>query len=177
MHTNKLRKITQSPRLDGIDGRILEALQNNARLSNKELAHAVGLAASSCLERVRRLVQSGVLRGFHAEVAPEAMGIELQAMIAVRLVKHSRGDFEAFRTHLLTLPEVMEVYHVSGGNDFLVHVGVRDVHHVRDLALDAFTSRPEVEHLETMIIFERVGNPVIPNYRAGCEDPGEDAGR
>jgi len=165
MHTNKVRNRPPLPRLDGIDNRILAALQKNARLSNKELAHQVGLAASSCLERVRRLVHDGVLTGFHADVAAWAVGIELQAMIAVRLVKHSRKDFESFRTHLLTLPEVMEVYHVSGANDFLVHVGVRDAHHVRDLALDAFTSRREVEHLETMIIFERVGNPVIPNYR------------
>lgn len=149
--------------LDRIDTRILVALQKNARLSNKELAFGVGLAPSSCLERVRKLIASGVLRGFHAEVDPKALGIGLQAMIAVRLRDHSREAFDTFRTHLLTLPEVMRIYHVTGPNDFLVHAAVRNPEHLRDLALDGFTSRPEVAHLETSIIFERLSNPVLPD--------------
>jgi DNA-binding Lrp family transcriptional regulator len=76
--------------IDRIDGRILDELQKNARLSNKELAGRVGLAPSSCLERVRRLRRDGVPRGFHAEVDPGALGIGLQALIAVRLARHSR---------------------------------------------------------------------------------------
>ena len=66
--------------LDRIDFDILAALQNDGRLSNKELAAKVGLAPSSCLERVRALRESGVLRGFRAEVDPEALGIHLQAI-------------------------------------------------------------------------------------------------
>ena len=74
--------------LDRIDLALLDALQNDARLSNKQLANEVGLAPSSTLGRVRRL-QEGVLRGAHAEVDPEALGVALQAMIVIRIARHS----------------------------------------------------------------------------------------
>ena len=151
-------------RLDRTDFRILAELQNDARLSNKELAAKVGLAPSSCLERVRRLQAEGALRGFHAEVDPAALGIELQALIAVRLRRHSRDLYEGFRTHLMSLAEMVAVYHLAGANDFLVHVAVRDVEQLRNLVLDAFTTRPEVGHVETALVFEHARGRVLPDY-------------
>ena len=74
---------------DRIDDAILRALQNNARISNKELAAEVGLAPSSCLERVRRLTDRGVVKGYQAKVDPVALGVGLQAFVAVQLAKHS----------------------------------------------------------------------------------------
>lgn len=138
---------------DRTDFEIVRSLQNNARLSNKELAARVGLSPSTCLERVRKLRATGVLKGFHAEVDPAALGICLQAFIAVRLKRHSRSLVEGFEAHALTLPEVVAVYHVAGATDFLVHVGVRDTDHLRSLAMDAFTTRREVAHIETSLIF------------------------
>jgi DNA-binding Lrp family transcriptional regulator len=150
--------------LDRIDFAILEALQNNARLSNKELAARVGLAPSSCLERVRRLVRGGQLRGFHAEVPPDVLGVGLQAMIAVRLQIHARAAFESFREHLFALPEVVAVYQLAGKDDFLVHVAVRDTEHLRELAMGGFTARPEVGHMETALIFDHHRAPALPRY-------------
>ena len=74
--------------MDRIDDAILGALQNDGRMSNKELAAQVGLAPSSCLDRVRRLHERGVIRGYHAEVDPGAMKIGLQAFVFVRLTQH-----------------------------------------------------------------------------------------
>ncbi len=142
--------------LDHTDREILAALANNARLSNKELAARVGLAPSSCHERVRRLVQSGAILGFRAAINPAALGYGIEAMIAVRLPQHSRQNFDAFRDYVITIPEVVDVYHVSGEIDFLVHVVARDAQHLRDLALDRFLSRPEVGHIETELIFDHV---------------------
>jgi DNA-binding Lrp family transcriptional regulator len=142
--------------LDQIDHQLLAALSNNARLSNKELAAQVGLAPSSCHERVRRLVQTGALMGFHALVNPAALGYGIEAMIAVRIPQHSRENFDRFREYIVTVPEVVDVYHVSGEIDFLVHVVARDAQHLRDLALDRFLSRPEVGHIETELIFDHV---------------------
>ncbi|XXF79886.1 Lrp/AsnC family transcriptional regulator [Myxococcaceae bacterium GXIMD 01537] len=150
--------------LDRIDFEILAALQKDGRLTNKELAARVGLAPSSCLERVKHLRASGALRDCHADVAPEALGIGLQALVAVRLKQHSRDVVESFRRHVRSLPEVAAVYHVTGQQDFLVHVSVRDANHLRDFALDAFTTRAEVAHLETSLIFEFSRNPVLPDY-------------
>ncbi len=140
--------------LDAKDVLILGVLQRNARISNKRLAETVGLAPSTCLERVRRLVELGVLRGFHADVDLSQLGVSLQALIAARLHKHSRELVDSFRDYVLALPEVCRLYHVAGADDFLIHVAVRDADHLRDLAMDAFTTRPEVGHIETRLIFE-----------------------
>ena len=158
--------MSPKPKLDRIDFGILAELQNDARLSNKELAARVNLAPSSCLERVRRLREAGVLRGYHAEVDPAAVGVGLEAFISVRVRRHSRELLEQFQEHVLGLPETANLYHVAGANDFLVHVLVRDAEHLRDLALDAFTTRAEVEHMETAIIFSHRMRRVLPNYVA-----------
>lgn len=150
---------------DRIDQSILTFLQKNGRLSNKELAGKVGLAPSTTLERVRRLEDRGVIAGTHIRLDPTALGVGLQAFLAVRLARHSRVLVEGFRTHLSGLPEVVNIYHTGGQNDFLVQVAVRDAEHLRDLALDAFTSRQEVARLETTLIYEHQPQNVWPNYR------------
>lgn len=150
--------------MDRIDVELLRLLRNNARLPNKTLAERVGVAPSTALERIRRLRESGVIEGFHAEFAPRAIGIGLQAMVAVRLARHSRELLDGFRAHLLELPEVLAFYHVAGANDFQVHVAVRDSDHLRDFALDAFTRRAEVAHIETSLIFEYRRSPETPIY-------------
>ena len=150
--------------LDSIDCKILEALQRDARLSNKELAARIDLAPSSCLERVRRLREDGILKGSHSVVDPHALGIGLQAMIAIRLERHSRVEVEAFRTHALAQPEVVQLYHVAGVNDFMAHVWVRDTEHLREFAMTAFTSRDEVAHIETGLIFEHAVGDALPVF-------------
>ena len=148
--------------LDRFDVAILAALRRNARISNKRLAETVGLAPSTCLERVRRLVELDVLQGFHADVDVSALGMRMQAMIAVRMSEHSRELVDSFRSYVLTLPEVLRLYHVAGADDFLVHVAVRDAQHLRDLALDAFTTRREVDRIETRLIFDHMATWRLP---------------
>jgi DNA-binding Lrp family transcriptional regulator len=140
--------------LDRIDFGILTALQNNARLSNKELAAKVGLAPSSCLQRVRHLMRSGVLQGHHADVSGAALGIGVEALVAIRLVRHSRDVFRRLNGYLRSMPEVLCIYHVSGVNDLQVHVAVRDIQHLRDLVVERFAIRAEVDHCETAVIYE-----------------------
>ena len=149
--------------LDRTDRAIVARLQNNARISNKELAAAIGVAPSTALERTRRLEADGVLIGYHAEVAPEALGIRLQALVAVTLRQHARPLVEAFEAHALAIPEVVQVFHTTGASDFLVHVAVRDTEHLRSLALAAFTERPEVARIETALLFSHRRTVVPPH--------------
>ena len=142
--------------LDRIDHTIVALLQQNARWSNKELAARVGLAESSTLTRVRRLEARGVLRGYHADVAPWALDIGLQALVAVRLARHARDVVERFRDHCRALPHVLAAYNIGGTDDFLVHVGVRDAEALREFILTAISTRPEVTHIETHLIFDMV---------------------
>jgi DNA-binding Lrp family transcriptional regulator len=157
--------------LDHIDFEILAALQNDARLSNKELAATIGLAQSSCIERVRALTRAGVLKGHHAEVAMPALGIGVEALVAVRLVKHSRDVFRALYTHMLSLSEVLSVFHVSGLNDLQVHVAVRDIQHLRELVVEKFAIRPEVDHCETSVIFDSHRKHNLPCYISPDKGP------
>ena len=155
--------------LDRIDCEILACLQKNARLSNKELAALVNIAQSTCLDRVKRLVEEKILLGFHAEVSPRALGIGIEAMIAIRLSKHSKILVEELKSFASGLPEVRAVYHMAGANDFLIHVAVRDADALLELAMTSFVNRPEVDHLETALIFEHVASSQLPVY-AQLED-------
>ena len=150
--------------MDRIDESILRHLQNDGRLSNKVLAAKVGLAPSSCLERVRRLQSKGVIQGYGTRVNPADLGIGLQAFVSVQLTQHSRRAVDAFREHLQTLPEVVAIYHVAGQSDFLVHVAVRDAEHLRNLTLDGFTTRSEVSRLNTALVYQHIESKVWPNY-------------
>jgi len=156
--------MTKNIDLDRIDFEIVRLLRNNARLSNKDLAKKVGLAPSSCLVRVRQLHQSGVLKGFHTEVDPGALGVGLQALISVKLKRHFKPDVLKFREYALALPEVVRFYHVAGPIDFLLHVWARDSSHLRTFAMTAITSREEVSHIETELIFEHVNNSELPVF-------------
>lgn len=155
---NNVRERPDPTLIDRIDRSILAYLQNDARISNKELSAKVGLAPSSCLARVRRLESSGALLGYHAEVDPRVYGVTLEALIAIRLEKHARTAIAAFERHIVTLPEVRGAFHVAGVNDYLVHVAVRDADHLREFALAAFATRPEVAHMETSLIFSHQRN-------------------
>jgi DNA-binding Lrp family transcriptional regulator len=149
--------------LDRIDFQIIALLQKNVQISNKELAASVNLAPSTCFARVQRLMSEGVLLGAHARVAPEALGVGLQAIVAMRLNHHDRKHMKEFWKHALNIPEVLAVYQVTGDKDFLVHMAIRDIQHLQEVAMDCFASRPEVSHIETSIIFEHVIKPVLPN--------------
>jgi len=163
--TNDLGKANPDSDLDRIDVGILRLLQNNARLSVKQIAAEVGLAPSTTHERIRRLRDSGVLLGTHAEVDPRALGVGLEALFMIELTKHKRGAVDAFMEDLVGVPEVRSAWLVSGRYDMVVHVVVRDTMHLKDLALDRLTNRPGVARIETSIIFDARRRHELPVFR------------
>jgi DNA-binding Lrp family transcriptional regulator len=140
--------------LDRTDMALVDELSKDARISNKELASRVGIAPSTCLERVRALRQRGVITAYRAEVDTAALGRPVQAMIAVRIRRHSRELVDGFRTHALALPETVSIANVSGADDFLLHVAVESTDALRALLLDRIASQPEVVHTETHLVFD-----------------------
>lgn len=151
--------------LDSKDMQILQCLSNNARITNKELAEAVGLSASGCLERVRRLEERGVLLGSTILVSPHAVGVGVQALIGVRLKRHTRKAVAAFRAFAMTLPEVTTTYHVTGDFDFFIHVAARDMDQLRDFCLDAITTRADVASIQSSLAFDVDTRPGWPSLR------------
>ncbi|MFB8385598.1 Lrp/AsnC family transcriptional regulator [Microbacterium sp. NPDC055910] len=143
--------------VDDIDLAILRELERNGRVSNSELAARVGIAESTCHKRVRRLVASRAIRGVHADVDPAAAGLDLEALIGIRLHAHARGDLRRFQTYLERLPATRHVYFVAGDLDFLLHVAVRDAAAMRELVSDTLSLREEVAATNTSLIFDHAG--------------------
>jgi DNA-binding Lrp family transcriptional regulator len=148
--------------LDAVDRTIVEALRENARISNSRLAALAGVAPSTCLERVRALRRRGVLRGFHADVDPNAVGYGLQAMIAIRLSAHTREQIEAFTDHVRVLDGVLSIFHMTGETDYMLHVAARDAHDLREFVVEHLASDPTVAHAQTSLIYEQRDGPGVP---------------
>jgi DNA-binding Lrp family transcriptional regulator len=141
--------------LDEIDRRIVLELARDARLPNNTLAQRAGVAPSTCLVRVRALRERGVIRGYHADVDPAALGRPLQAMIAVRLQSDSRGHLRAFVADVARRAGVLNVFFLAGKDDFLLHVAAASTEGLRDFVED-LSSNADVAYTETSLIFEHV---------------------
>ena len=152
---------------DRTDRHILTLLAQDARVTNKDLADAVGLSQSACLERVRKLADGGALVGTQANVDPSAFGIGVQAFVAVQLKRHTRRAVADFERKAMALDQVVAVYHLTGRNDYLAHAVARDMDDLRDFTLDAITSLPEVDRVETSLLFRGATKPGWPDLTSG----------
>jgi DNA-binding Lrp family transcriptional regulator len=148
-------KPVRAPDLDETDRTIVRELARDARLPNNTLAARAGIAPSTCLGRVRALRERGVIRGYHADVDPAALGRPLQAMIAVRLQADARGHLRTFVRGVARLPEVLNVFFLAGKDDFLLHVATSSSEDLR-VFVETLSSNPDVAYTETSLIFEHV---------------------
>lgn len=150
--------------LDRKDMHILDLLQQNARLSNKEIAAAVDMAQSSAHERLKRLTKQGYFKGFYADLDLRKLGFNLEVMVAIKITNHSRQTIDLFYQDIAALPGLIQLYQVTGNSDFLLHFAVRDADDLRALILDKLSTLPYIQHLETTTIFhgERRSNITLP---------------
>lgn len=142
--------------LDEVDRRILSLLHADARMANSALADKLGIAASTCHGRVRRLVGLGVIRGFYTDVDPVAVGLPLQAMISVSLQSHARGKIRSFIQQIRCKPQVMDVYFLAGADDFILHVAARDTEDLRSFVVENLNADADVAGTQTSLIFEHL---------------------
>jgi DNA-binding Lrp family transcriptional regulator len=147
--------------LDETDRRIVAELARDARLPNNVLAERAGIAPSTCLGRVRALRERGVIRGYHADIDPAALGRSLRAMIAVRLQSSARGHIRTFAAEVARLDEVLDVYFLGGKDDFLMHVATASSDDLREF-VENLSDNPDVAYTETSLIFEHVATWSTP---------------
>ncbi|CAB4556971.1 MAG: winged helix-turn-helix transcriptional regulator [Actinobacteria bacterium] len=140
--------------LDEIDHELLRLLTQNSRMTNADLAAAVGIAQSTCITRVRSLVSRGVISGFTANVDPAAVGLSSQVLISVTLRAGARSHLADFMKEMRNLPEVIQVFFLGGSEDFIVHLAVRDNDHVREFVLENLSSNATVASTRTNMVFE-----------------------
>ncbi|KGJ92408.1 Lrp/AsnC family transcriptional regulator [Thalassotalea sp. ND16A] len=151
-------------KLDDIDLQILTLLFQDADITNKDLAAAIGTAPSTCLERVKRLKTAGVIKGSFIDVNYNTIGGNIQAMAAIQLQPYSEEIVNALRDQLLPLPEIISMFHMGGAFDFYIHMSVTDTEHLRRFVFSAITSRDEVTNVETALVFEHSRSSAIPNF-------------
>ena len=140
--------------IDEIDSKIIELLQDNARIAQADVARAVGLAPSAVLERIRKLETRGVIRGYTALVDPRTLGQGMLAFVSVR-TEESPGDDSVARA-LAQCPEVLELHHVAGDDCYLLKVRARDAEHIGHLLRHRFGRIPGVRSTRTTIVLETV---------------------
>lgn len=149
-----VRQMNEYDAIDAVDQRILAVLQDDARITNRDLADRISLSPSACLARVRGLRERGIITGFAAELDLARLGRPLQALVAIRLHTHARDVLDRFVEDMVALEETLDLFHVTGESDYLLHVAVADPEHLRDVVLDHLTVRPEVAQVTTSIMFE-----------------------
>jgi DNA-binding Lrp family transcriptional regulator len=138
-------------KLDKIDRRILRDLQANGRMTNVALAQRAGISAPPCLRRVRALEESGFIRGYHADVNPEALGFGVTVFAGVGLSSQAEPDLKAFETLAATWPEVREVHMLAGETDFLLKIVAADWDSYQRFLTTKLTAAPNVAHVRSSL--------------------------
>lgn len=138
--------------LDEIDLQILNDLQCDGRLTNVELARRAGISAPPCLRRVRGLEESGVIRGYHADVNPSALGFGVAVFAQVGLHSQNESDLRAFEAKITDWPLVRECHMVAGDADFLLKIVARNWDEYQRFLSNELTSAPNVRNVKSKLV-------------------------
>ncbi|MEI5640869.1 MULTISPECIES: winged helix-turn-helix transcriptional regulator [unclassified Pseudoalteromonas] len=141
--------------LDRIDMAILDALQRNARISNVNLAKAVNLSPSPCLDRVKKLEAEGYIEGYTARLNAAKLGQHLVAHVEITLKSSTEEVFDIFKQHILEIPNIVSCDMVAGGFDYLVKIRVQDMRQYREV-LGSIIEIPGVATNHTYMVIEHV---------------------
>ncbi len=142
--------------LDRTDIRILEALQNDGRVTNQNLSDRVNLSPSACLRRVRGLEQAGVIMGYGAELSPAAVGRASNIFIEITLTSQSEGVLDAFERAIAGIPDVMECYLMAGDFDYLVRVAASSAEDYERIHKEHLSRLPGVARIRSMFAMRTV---------------------
>ena len=142
--------------LDSTDFRILHHLQNNGRISNTELADAVGLSPSPCLRRTKALEESGVIRRYAALIDPRAVGLPISIFVNVSLHSQERKNLERFEAQVSAYQEVMECYLMTGSFDYMLRVVVPDLESYERFLAEKLTRTHGVANIQSSLTLKQV---------------------
>ncbi len=141
---------------DTLDRRILDIIQDDARIANAELASRVGLSPSPCWRRVRALESGGVIRKYVTLLEPEAIGLPVNVFAMVTLEKQAEKRLEHFEKAVLARPEVMEAYLMTGEFDYLLRVVVPDIAAYQRFLLDHLTRIESIASIKSSFALKQV---------------------
>ena len=142
--------------MDDFDLKLLNALQEDGRLTNLELADRIGLSASQCSRRRTALEESGVIEGYHATLANQTVGLDVLVFIQVSLATQSPDSGQAFAKLIRGLEEVQEAYSLTGEADYLVKLVVPDLKTLSRILNEVFLPHRSVGHVRSSVVLDRV---------------------
>jgi DNA-binding Lrp family transcriptional regulator len=142
----------RGPKLDRLDRHILQVLQAEGRITNIALAGRVGISPPPCLRRVRALEAAGLIRGYHADLAPEALGFTVTVFAQIGLANQAESDLKAFETLVLSWPEVREAHMLAGETDFLLKIVAADWDSYQRFLSVKLTAAPNVAHVKSALL-------------------------
>jgi DNA-binding Lrp family transcriptional regulator len=142
--------------VDAFDLRMLAALQDDGRLTNQQLADAVGLSASQCSRRRMRLEQERVISGYHADLSSEALGFNVVAFIHITLATHSPDNAKKFRSLVQRVDAIQEAYSLTGDADYLLKAVLRDLKGLSDIVNNVLMPHQSVAHVRSSIVLDRL---------------------
>lgn len=142
--------------LDHLDYSLLRALQEDARLSNAELARRVELSATGLHKRLRRLEEAGVITRYVALVNPETLGYDMLCFAQVTLQRHEPDAVENFRREVRAMPEVLECHHLTGEFDYLLKIVVRNRKHLERFILETLTPVRGMDKIRTSLVLSEI---------------------
>ncbi|MGB9989429.1 Lrp/AsnC ligand binding domain-containing protein [Massilia sp. SM-13] len=147
--------------LDKLDRKILQLLQQDGRISMKDLAEQVGLSITPTTERVKRMERDGVISGYHARLNPAALGATLLVFVEITLNQKSASHFEQFRREVLRIPEVQECHLVSGDFDYLIKARIHEMAEYRKLLGDMLLNLPGAAQSKSYVVMEEIKETLI----------------
>jgi DNA-binding Lrp family transcriptional regulator len=156
--------------VDGFDLKMLAALQDDGRLTNQQLADAVGLSASQCSRRRTRHEDDGIVAGYHADLAAERLGFNVVAFVHITLATHSPDNAKHFRDLVQRVDDVQEAYSLTGDADYLLKIILRDLKSLSDIVNNVLMPHPSIAHVRSSIVLDRLkATTKLPlgNVRAG----------
>ena len=142
--------------LDKMDRKILRILQEDGRISMKDLSEQVGLSITPAIERVKRMERDGVITGYHARVNPPALGAKLLVFVEITLNTKSASMFEQFRREVLRIPEVQECHLVSGDFDYLIKARIHEMAEYRKLLGEMLLQLPGAAQSKSYVVMEEI---------------------
>jgi Lrp/AsnC family transcriptional regulator len=141
--------------LDYIDHKILTVLQQDGALSQREVASQVGLSQNACWRRIRRLTDLGIIEGYHARLNASVIGLDLTVFIMIRTRHHSEKWSKTFKTHVESIPEVVEMHRIGGDWDYLIKVVTKSMAGY-DKVYQNITSTVELEAVTGLFSMETI---------------------
>lgn len=152
--------------IDKIDFKILRILQENAKITNLQLSSEIGLSPAPTLERVKKLENAKLIKGYHAELDEEALGIGIKAIIQITLTRQIENAISNFKKEISKIPEIMECYQVTGNADYILIVMLKDIRDFESLISTRLSKMEEIGQMQTMMILSKIkDSKVLPlNY-------------